>query len=379
MNNNSDDNRNNNIMPSTDDKKMSSSVSTQNTVPEVRSSHPINDMEWIRDELIQWVFTNIMYKWETIRKKGRNKLSDMFSGYGQSSSTIWNVLNAVEKYKKVMEPHRDRALDHLIDWDVGDVYRLVSAFLGVRFPIVLALNKYDLPTSGQYIQDILKALPIHGTYAGIPLSARNEMNFMKSNIERIIAEMSTTATINQSTTKKKTSDDISSSSIPSGTLQCLQSALSLRDTILVFPVMDFVDYQPMPGLSRFMTNDASLPSIGMIECIKVSGGCIPTLWDSQLKQYVATHKNKTTKDQYNNETNKDDNNSHRSRTALRDAILMKTNSTVEDLYIALKRMGALGGEFVRAEDLFELKVRVILVYQQNRYRNIKYYLKIFVL
>ena len=73
-----------------------------------------------------------------------------------------------------------------------------------------------------------------------------------------------------------------------------------------------------------------------------------------LPIYTATHKNKASRD--SNETKKDNDNSHRTTTALRDAILMKTNSTVEDLYIALKRMGALGGEFVRAEGTSDIGI-----------------------
>jgi ribosome-binding ATPase len=33
--------------------------------------HPIDDMEWIRKELIEWVYTNLMRKWDSVVRRGR--------------------------------------------------------------------------------------------------------------------------------------------------------------------------------------------------------------------------------------------------------------------------------------------------------------------
>jgi len=43
--------------------------------------HPLHDMAWIRNELIEWVYTNLERKWDTVRRRGRTKLLGMFSGY----------------------------------------------------------------------------------------------------------------------------------------------------------------------------------------------------------------------------------------------------------------------------------------------------------
>jgi hypothetical protein len=51
--------------------------------------------------------------------------------------------------------------------------------LGVRFPIALALNKADLPSSPSHIHDIQTALPIHGAHVGTPLSAKQEMMYVR--------------------------------------------------------------------------------------------------------------------------------------------------------------------------------------------------------
>jgi ribosome-binding ATPase YchF (GTP1/OBG family) len=281
------------------------------------TSHPMNDLAWIRRELIFWVYANIMVKWDAIRRKGHSKLSGMFSGYGQTQAQTLDIFSAVGKY---MEEHeqRDRALDNLGQWDEGDVHRLVSAFLGVRFPMALALNKCDQPTSKKHVEDIQAALPIHGAYVGIPLSARAEMSYIRRHIQ---------VALDPSHEEKDTDGD---PTIPAGVWQCLHSAVTLREPVLVFPVIDMITYEPLPGLAKHATGDPSLPNVGMISCLQAAGGSLPTLWDSKQRIYVTPGTKKGT-------------------VALRDAIVMKPGSTVENVFLTLKRLGAVSGDFIRAE------------------------------
>lgn len=53
----------------------------------------------------------------------------MLSGYKQSQAFVHNVLLTLDTYLYKHEG-RDHALNHLDTWDEGDLYRLVSAFLG---------------------------------------------------------------------------------------------------------------------------------------------------------------------------------------------------------------------------------------------------------
>jgi hypothetical protein len=64
----------------------------------------------------------------------------------------------------------------------------------------------------------------------------------------------------------------------------------------------------------------------MIACLVAAGGSAPTQW--QGGNYIMST-NYSCK--------------------LRDVLIMKPGSTVEDVFLALKRFGAMGGEFVRAE------------------------------
>jgi hypothetical protein len=126
--------------------------------------------------------------------------------------------------------------------------------------------------------------------------------------------------------------------IPRGTLACLQSAMSLCTPILAFPVVDHQSYAPLPGLLKFATSDPSLPTSGMISCLQASGGTAPSEWNATLRQYAAGKPSKP-----KGSTN------GKNSVVLRDAIVLKPGSTVNDLFLTLKRMGALSGEFVRAE------------------------------
>jgi ribosome-binding ATPase YchF (GTP1/OBG family) len=288
--------------------------------PNGAASHPLNDMEWIRTELIEWVHANLMHKWDSVKRKGRSKLMGMFSGYGQSQGLLWSVLDAVEKYLEKQEG-RDHALDRMDEWDEGDLRRLVSTFLGVRFPMALALNKIDLPTSPEHIRDIQTALPVHGAYTGIPLSARSEMIFIRRRIEHALA-----GKVGQVGSDPK-------ERLPEGVWSCLKSALSLYEPVLVFPVIDFTDYAPLPGLNRYATSDPSLPSVGMVTCLEAAGGRAPSLWDPLSQQY---HFKKAVNQ------------------CLRDVLIMKPGSTVDDVFLALKNRKALEGDLIRAEAASEI-------------------------
>lgn len=288
---------------------------------------PLEDLAWIRNELIEWVFNNLMHKWDSVSRRGRTKLAGMFSGYGQTSAVTSDVLYAVGKYMEKTQ-EREHALDHLQEWDAGDVHRVVSAFLGVRFPMALALNKCDVPSATKHVRAILAALPLHGAHVGVPLSAKSEMQFVRYSM---LQESAGDA-------KRSDADGCLERQAPNGTWECLQAAMSLKEPVLVFPVSDMTTYQPLPGMAKPALESPSLPNAGMIACLQGAGGSIPRLWDPEQKIYTLEHRagNGSTV-------------SNKQPCALRDVIVMKPGSTVEDVFLSLKRLGALGGDFVRAE------------------------------
>lgn len=271
-------------------------------------TNPLDDLAWIRNELVEWVYANLARKWTTIVRKGRDRLPKMFSGYGQRDMETRNILTALEEFLG-QRYQRVRALDHLGDWDQGDIHRLVSAFLGVRFPMALALNKCDLPSSEGYVRLIQESLPIHGAHAGTPMAAECEMKFVRNHLR-----------------KEESKCHIKLEPPFHGHVwNCLTTALGLRQPVLVFPVNDMTTYAPLPGLHKRAIGCASLPSPGMIRCMKASGCTLPSFWDENNEIYVIPSKEKS------------------SRVQLRDVLIMKAGSTVEDVFISLKKVGAFSG------------------------------------
>lgn len=283
-------------------------------------TNPLDDLAWIRNELVEWVYSNLERKWTTIVRKGRDRLPKMFSGYGQRDMETRNILTALEEFLG-HRYQRVRALDHLGDWDQGDIHRLVSAFLGVRFPMALALNKCDLPSSQGYVRLIQESLPIHGAHVCTPMAAENEMQFVRNHLRN---------------EESKCLNKLLAESFHGHVWDCLTSALRLREPVLVFPVSDMTTYSPLPGLHKRAISCASLPSPGMIRCMKASGGILPSFWDENQQVYVIPSKDKS------------------SRVQLRDVLIMKSGSTVEDVFLSLKKVGAISGEFVRAEAAGEI-------------------------
>jgi hypothetical protein len=265
----------------------------------------------------------------------------MFSGYKQSQSFVWNILLQIEKFMATDENIKlDRALDHMKRWNGGDLRRLVNAFLGLRFPMALALNKSDVLSATGNISDIQLALPVHGAHIGVPLSAKREMEFVRSHIGLNTANSS--------------DEDNGGSRSPEGVWNCLQAATSLRKPVLVFPVADMVSYEPLPGMKNHATLDASLPSEGYIRCIEACGGRKPTLWDDEKCIYQmsdGSHHKVIATERY--------------RQPLRDVLVMKPGSTVEDVFDALKRMGALRGDYVRAEGSVKIGEKPHLVRKEE--------------
>lgn len=104
---------------------------------------------------------------------------------------------------------------------------------------------------------------------------------------------------------------------------CLLIWIQLRPPVLVIPVSDMETLQPLSSMTEYGISSASLPSQGMIACLKVAGGKAPTLWNEDIQAYDAG-KNWT----------------------LRDVLVLKPGSTVEDAFISLKNIGIQGCEFL---------------------------------
>ena len=79
-----------------DDDGMDKGYQREELVQQQQRTNPIDDLEWIRLELVKWICSNLVAKWDSIVRKKRKKIKGMFSGYGQSESMIDTILDALD-------------------------------------------------------------------------------------------------------------------------------------------------------------------------------------------------------------------------------------------------------------------------------------------
>lgn len=110
---------------------------------ETEGYDPINDADWLSAEIHSWVFNNLWKRWGSIARRHaatKSSLATTFvgqlSGYGASPSLINSLLDKMG----LKDPF------NLMAWGEPEVHALVDAFLAIRFPTILVLNKADQGT-----------------------------------------------------------------------------------------------------------------------------------------------------------------------------------------------------------------------------------------
>ncbi|GAM28183.1 hypothetical protein SAMD00019534_113590, partial [Acytostelium subglobosum LB1] len=141
---------------------------------------PINDVQWLKDEIHSWIYNNLWKRWTNIVRKQKTTkslaetiLHKKLSGYGTR-------LRLVQESLAKMGAREPIELD---TWDQETVHQLVDAFLEVRFPMVLVLNKVDVSTSDANINKICMKYP---DMKMVPTSALAEIFLRKMRTQSYI-------------------------------------------------------------------------------------------------------------------------------------------------------------------------------------------------
>ena len=112
------------------------------------------EISWVREELHRWIAGNVASKWRSVVRLARldrdgtlalDRLLDLFNGYRASNATARRALEVAG-----LEKERN-----ISGWGKDQLHRLVAAFLEVRFPTVVALNKCDRPSAKQRVTELL--------------------------------------------------------------------------------------------------------------------------------------------------------------------------------------------------------------------------------
>jgi hypothetical protein len=256
------------------------------------------------------VYGNIAAKWATVLRKPERLLA-LFTGYQASRSLIAAVLArlGVDAGGLCVEGAS------LASWGEREAHRLVAHFLHARFPILLALNKSDLPAARQHLERVRAA---HPRRPAVAVSAAAERWLCQQRRAGAIAYSDGSA---RPTPAPGCPEDVrerlealtgrvQAHFGSTGVLAALTAAVAMRPPALAFPVAE-------------LEACASLPFVHG----GGGGGGIGAGADAKARAAEGPH----------------------GGGALRDCLLMKPGSTVVDVFTALKRQELLAGDFIRAE------------------------------
>ncbi|KAJ3208715.1 hypothetical protein HDU67_006584 [Dinochytrium kinnereticum] len=283
-------------------------------IDDASSLDPMNDIRWVKEELRQWILGNITKKWSSVIRRP-SKLIDMFSGY---QAPRWLIDQAIRNGGLDPEVDRTYARTH---WTLAHAARVVDSFLEVRFPILLALNKADLPTSARHIQRILgtndagsSVMKESGSAAAVPVCAAAEAWLQEEDRDGRIrydcgddyAELAPGLDASslglQWESEWQRAQNVLLSHGGTGVLTALTAAVMLRPPVICHPVEDLESVTPIPP--PFLRSDGAPHAL---TCFNVS----------QDGAYVA----------------------------------VKPGTTVLDVFKALTHDGVFAGQYVRSEGM----------------------------
>ncbi|GMM53176.1 hypothetical protein DASB73_041390 [Starmerella bacillaris] len=119
---------------------------------------PLQDVDWLQDEIYRWVKGNLMEKWGSIvrrhiatKSSAAETLANQFSGYGATRALVQTALLQAQK--------NDLAGEKLEKWSQDEIDNVVKTFVTTKFPTVLALNKSDHPDADRNIAKIARKYP----------------------------------------------------------------------------------------------------------------------------------------------------------------------------------------------------------------------------
>ena len=105
------------------------------------------EIAWIREELHRWIAGNVARKWHSVVRLAKHRrdstaaldrLLGLFTGYAAAPVVVRRAIAVAGLDERVA------ALDA---WGSSELHRLVAAFLEIRFPTVVVLNKCDRPSA----------------------------------------------------------------------------------------------------------------------------------------------------------------------------------------------------------------------------------------
>ncbi|KAF8071272.1 GTP-binding protein [Scenedesmus sp. PABB004] len=304
---------------------------------------PRKEVAWVREELHCWVFTNVRAKWPSVLRRP-SRLPGLFTGYHAPQALVAAVLRAVgvrvEDLVAEVAAAGNAGLQggakesgavpgagssSLAAWGEAELHRLVAHFLCARFPILLALNKADLPGARAHIEAVLATYP-HAPAVAVSAAAERELQALRrAGAARYddgagaasLAPGGGAADGPAGAALARVSAAVLRPLGSTGVLAALATAVALKPPRWVFPIADRETCAALAAGARGGGGGGG------------GGGSAAALgWGVDAKARAAA-----------------------GRAVLRDCVLLRPGSRVEDVFAVLKRppFCLLEGDFVRAE------------------------------
>eukprot|EP01060_Flectonema_neradi_P011634 TRINITY_DN18682_c0_g1_i2.p1 TRINITY_DN18682_c0_g1~~TRINITY_DN18682_c0_g1_i2.p1 ORF type:complete len:794 (+),score=148.22 TRINITY_DN18682_c0_g1_i2:73-2454(+) len=185
----------------------------------------LEEVRWVRREIHQWIYTNVSRKWDSLRRKPQ-RLPIMFTGYHATESMV--ALAA----KKAGITQQE--LESLASWPALTLHKLVAAFIRVRFPIVIAMNKCDVGTAVVNSKFVRENLPANQCV--IDLSANYETQLIQLRESGAIHYR--VGGTPEGDVPENIIKFLNTHNNSTGVTEVISRAVSLRPTVRVFPVID---------------------------------------------------------------------------------------------------------------------------------------------
>lgn len=119
-----------------------------------RGYDPLNDIEWLQEEIFRWILGNLMERWGSVvrrhtatRSTTLETLRQQLGGYSAGKELIGRALDRIPNLAPLQE------------WDQAQIEAVVRAFMAVKFPTVLSLNKMDHPDADKNVSKIILKYP----------------------------------------------------------------------------------------------------------------------------------------------------------------------------------------------------------------------------
>ena len=249
----------------------------------------LQEVHWVRLEIHQWIYTNVLRKWDAIRRRPE-KLPIMFTGYHATTSMVHMAARKANITQKQMEQPGT--------WDHETLHRLVAAFIRIRFPVVVAMNKCDVPGADRNVAYVKAKLPAETI---VQLSADIETQLLKLRDEGKIRYAA--GGCPEGELPQHVKQYLAGNSNMSGVSAALSTAIGVRPTVRVYPVLDpgtFASYgggvlqhcmHLTPGstpadLFRHLTHAHFVEGDFVRATVIDSASCVDTIWkkDQPLPQ-----------------------------------------------------------------------------------------------